>query len=244
MSGLIAWASCQALDADGVGRQVELGLSKEDHQLLSGALDYKDKRVKDVMTPLERVYSFEASVRLNFAIMMEIYRSGVLLRQMLLPGAFWPYPVADGLCSPAAYKCHLIMQILMFRIHANTCLREGPPRHHWHLVHQRPHPCRSRYAPAPLLDCRRLQAYVLCKCVNAWVVRKMTSTDCSYAHGMIQGNAAHTICKGGSSQACTADDELEIRTLVSFHGKANVQYILDITPLNEVMPADLPPCMA
>jgi len=32
-----------------------------------------------------------------------------------------------------------------------------------------------------------------------------------------------------------ADDELEIRTLVSFHGKANVQYILDITPLNEVL---------
>ncbi len=31
-----------------------------------------------------------------------------------------------------------------------------------------------------------------------------------------------------------ADDELEIRTLVSFHGKSNVQYILDITPLNEV----------
>ena len=32
----------------------------------------------------------------------------------------------------------------------------------------------------------------------------------------------------------SADDELEIRTLVSFHGKANAQYILDITPLNEV----------
>ncbi len=56
--------------------QVEMGLSKEDHQLLSGALDYKDKRVKDVMTPIERVYSFEASARLNFATMMEIYRSG------------------------------------------------------------------------------------------------------------------------------------------------------------------------
>ena len=41
----------------------------------------QDKRVKDVMTPVERVYSFEASVRLNFATMMEIYRSGA---------AFWP----------------------------------------------------------------------------------------------------------------------------------------------------------
>ena len=32
----------------------------------------------DVMTPLERVYSLEASVRLNFATMMEIYKSGGL----------------------------------------------------------------------------------------------------------------------------------------------------------------------
>jgi hypothetical protein len=31
-----------------------------------------------------------------------------------------------------------------------------------------------------------------------------------------------------------ADDELEIRTLVSFQGKHTIQYILDITPLNEV----------
>ena len=34
----------------------------------------------DVMTPLERVYSLEASVRLNFATMMEIYKSGGLLQ--------------------------------------------------------------------------------------------------------------------------------------------------------------------
>ena len=71
------WADCiaQMLNLDD-GAQVESGLSKEDHQLLSGALDYKDKRVKDVMTPIARVYSFEASARLNFATMMEIYRSG------------------------------------------------------------------------------------------------------------------------------------------------------------------------
>jgi metal transporter CNNM len=30
------------------------------------------------------------------------------------------------------------------------------------------------------------------------------------------------------------DDELELRTLVAFQGKANVQFILDSTPLNEV----------
>ena len=34
-----------------------------------------------------------------------------------------------------------------------------------------------------------------------------------------------------------ADDEIEIRTLVSFHGKSSAQYILDITPLNEARTA-------
>jgi len=77
-------ASSSMSDVVGLS-QVESGLSKEDHQLLSGALDYKDKRVKDVMTPIERVYSFEASVRLNFATMMEIYRSGTLLSCHVMP---------------------------------------------------------------------------------------------------------------------------------------------------------------
>ena len=40
-------------------------------------------------------------------------------------------------------------------------------------------------------------------------------------------------CHDGA-RAARADDEIEIRTLVSFHGKSGAQYILDITPLNEV----------
>ena len=42
----------------------------------------------------------------------------------------------------------------------------------------------------------------------------------------IPGTAADLRCGA-------ADDEIEIRTLVSFHGKSSAQYILDITPLNE-----------
>ena len=88
--------------SDGVGlTQVESGLSKEDHQLLSGALDYKDKRVKDVMTPIERVYSFEASVRLNFATMMEIYKSGTLLSCHIMPSN----PLLSYLLSLALIPC-------------------------------------------------------------------------------------------------------------------------------------------
>ena len=36
----------------------------------------QDKRVKDVMTPMDKVYMVEASVRLNFEHMMDIYKSG------------------------------------------------------------------------------------------------------------------------------------------------------------------------
>jgi metal transporter CNNM len=36
----------------------------------------QDKRVKDVMTPMNKVYMIEAGVRLNFEHMLEIYRSG------------------------------------------------------------------------------------------------------------------------------------------------------------------------
>lgn len=40
------------------------------------ALCAQDKRVKDVMTPMNKVYMIEAGVRLNFEHMLEIYRSG------------------------------------------------------------------------------------------------------------------------------------------------------------------------
>lgn len=36
----------------------------------------QDKRVKDVMTPMNKVYMIEAGVRLNFENMLEIYKSG------------------------------------------------------------------------------------------------------------------------------------------------------------------------
>ena len=105
------------------GTQVEAGLSKEDHQLLSGALDYKDKRVKDVMTPIARVYSFEASARLNFATMMEIYRSGGSQRQLYLPslGMLKILPDTDS----RVWQCkrdYLVEAVMVSRIHTDTGL--------------------------------------------------------------------------------------------------------------------------
>lgn len=54
----------------------ESGLTHEDHKLLSGALEYSSKHVRDVMTPLDRVYMIEASTRLGFDNMLDIYKSG------------------------------------------------------------------------------------------------------------------------------------------------------------------------
>jgi len=56
--------------------QEESGLNKDDGNLLTGALEYKDKTVADVMTTLEKVFMLESQTRLTFQIMMEIYKSG------------------------------------------------------------------------------------------------------------------------------------------------------------------------
>lgn len=56
--------------------KAESGLNESDHRLLVAALEYKDKRVKDVMTSLDQCYMLEASERLNFSTMLDVYKSG------------------------------------------------------------------------------------------------------------------------------------------------------------------------
>ncbi|WPT17810.1 Metal transporter CNNM2 [Picochlorum sp. SENEW3] len=56
--------------------KAESGLNESDHRLLVAALEYKDKRVKDVMTSLDQCYMLEASARLNFSTMLDVYKSG------------------------------------------------------------------------------------------------------------------------------------------------------------------------
>lgn len=94
----------------------------------------QDKRVSDVMTMLDKVYMLEASVRLNFDRMLEIYRSG-----------YTRVPIYEG--------------------------------------------------------------------------HKQNIVGILYTKDLI---------------LVDPDDELEIQTVISLHGKAHVQYILDITPLDEV----------
>jgi len=48
--------------------QEESGLNKDDGNLLTGALEYKDKKVSDVMTALDKVFMIESSTRLTFQV--------------------------------------------------------------------------------------------------------------------------------------------------------------------------------
>ena len=54
----------------------ESGLTIDDHRLLIGALEYKEKRVKDVMTTLDNCFMLDAALRLNFDVILAIYKSG------------------------------------------------------------------------------------------------------------------------------------------------------------------------
>lgn len=56
--------------------QTESGLNKDDGNLLTGALEYKDKKVYDVMTTLDKVFMIESGTRLTFTVLMDIYKSG------------------------------------------------------------------------------------------------------------------------------------------------------------------------
>ncbi|GMH35478.1 hypothetical protein BSKO_03346 [Bryopsis sp. KO-2023] len=56
--------------------QKESHLTFEDHKLLIGSLEYKAKRVVDVMTCLENCFMLEKSTRLDFKVLTEIYKSG------------------------------------------------------------------------------------------------------------------------------------------------------------------------
>lgn len=58
-------------DADA---QAESGLTVADRRLLIGALEYKEKRAKDVMTALEHTFLLEERSRLNFSTMLAIYK--------------------------------------------------------------------------------------------------------------------------------------------------------------------------
>jgi metal transporter CNNM len=59
----------------------------------AGALEYSNKEVRDVMTPINEVFMLEASTKLTFDAKLEIYKSG-----------YTRIPVYDGTVS----KDHVI----------------------------------------------------------------------------------------------------------------------------------------
>jgi len=64
------------LNVESVVHAKESGLTKEDAQLLGGALTFKDKLVNDVMTPIERVYSLPIDTVLDRTTFLGILEKG------------------------------------------------------------------------------------------------------------------------------------------------------------------------
>ena len=62
---------CNDVDANPV-----CGLTNDDHKLLRGAFEYKERSVRDVMTALDHVFMLELSTRLCPKTLLEIYRMG------------------------------------------------------------------------------------------------------------------------------------------------------------------------
>mmetsp|Transcript_32513 Transcript_32513/g.103528 ORF Transcript_32513/g.103528 Transcript_32513/m.103528 type:complete len:554 (-) Transcript_32513:737-2398(-) len=56
--------------------QLESGLTKDDHDLLFGVLEYKDKMVRDVHTEVGKVFMLEEDTKLDFETLFEIYKEG------------------------------------------------------------------------------------------------------------------------------------------------------------------------
>ena len=65
---------CRDIHVTDADAQAESGLTVADRRLLIGALEYKEKRVKDVMTALEHTFLLEERSRLNFSTMLAIYK--------------------------------------------------------------------------------------------------------------------------------------------------------------------------
>ena len=52
------------------------GLTHDDRNILTGALEYSYKKVSEVMTNLDAVFMLEASTKLSFDTLLEIYKTG------------------------------------------------------------------------------------------------------------------------------------------------------------------------
>lgn len=52
------------------------GLTQEDTHIMKAVLEYHNRKVKDVMTPIDRVYKLESKTKLNFDTILEIHRKG------------------------------------------------------------------------------------------------------------------------------------------------------------------------
>ena len=73
------------LNVEDPKRQAQSGLTSEDGRILAGALTFKDRKVADVMTPLDSTFALPRNAVLSAATVAEILRSGHTRIPVVLP---------------------------------------------------------------------------------------------------------------------------------------------------------------
>ena len=133
-------------------------VTREDYKVISGALDIRDKRVRDVMTRVDKVFMLDASTRLNFDEMLTIYKSGrfffffFFLKRKKKPDkriCFLLNPLFFSFSPPLSLSLslsHSLSKPLKTkkkkRLHPHPRLAGPPPEHHRHPLHEGPDPRR------------------------------------------------------------------------------------------------------
>ena len=115
-------------------------VTREDYKVISGALDIRDKRVRDVMTRVDKVFMLDASTRLNFDEMLTIYKSG---EKIFFFFFFFPPPPPPQTPS-LDMKKNNAKQNQYNRLHPHPGLGGPPTEHHRDPLHERPDPRRPR----------------------------------------------------------------------------------------------------
>jgi metal transporter CNNM len=51
-------------------------IKANERKIISGALDLQEKKVEDIMTPIDKVFMLDINTKLDFAMMKNIYSKG------------------------------------------------------------------------------------------------------------------------------------------------------------------------
>ena len=114
----------------------------------TGAITFRERLVRDVMTPADRVFALKSSDRLDYALLTQIYRTG--FSRVSVEAA--RRCVCDRLacCNRAVSRVKMCCLVLHHpnlchdRKRADPCVGRRSNTNHWRAVRQGPYAAESR----------------------------------------------------------------------------------------------------